>query len=166
MIQTTWSDRNRYEIYRKYGEFFTFQVGAQCMHRLLRELIHSSVGCNVEHPYATVPSWSRKVQISRENPAHPAQWVPLQHTPCNCVWMRVEQRSPFHACTNPIHLAIDNVLSILGRTNSKTVLMARLQTIDSYCQVWSTELYIYVALKEVLSLYVYFLYFWHWDWEV
>ena len=32
-------------------------------------------------------------------------------------------------------LAIDNVLSILGRTNSESVLKSRLKTINDYCNV-------------------------------
>lgn len=32
-------------------------------------------------------------------------------------------------------LAVDNVLSILGRTNSESVLKSRLKTINDYCNV-------------------------------
>ena len=35
----------------------------------------------------------------------------------------------------PFSLAIDNVLSILGRTNSESVLKSRLKTINDYCDV-------------------------------
>ena len=40
----------------------------------------------------------------------------------------------------PFSLAIDNVLSILGRTNSESVLKSRLKTINDYCDVSHTTL--------------------------